>query len=256
MQGSVVAVTGSVGKTGTKEMLRLAFSALGPTHAPVGSFNNHWGVPLTLARMPADTHYGVFEIGMNHAGEIRPLTKLVRPHAAIVTNCRAGASRVLRQRGGDRRSQGRDFRGPGAGRDRDPQSRQSLVRAALPSGRGSTARASSPSARTLPPISAWIARRSTKTARACRRDSPARPSPIGSAPRAVISCRTRSPCSPRRTRARRRPGAGDAGARRVFARRRAVASGLRSATLPERFTLIDESYNANPDLHARCAGAA
>ena len=65
--------------------LRLALAAVGPTHAPVGSFNNHWGVPLTLARMPAGTHFGVFEIGMNHAGEIRPLTKLVRPHAAIVT---------------------------------------------------------------------------------------------------------------------------------------------------------------------------
>jgi UDP-N-acetylmuramoyl-tripeptide--D-alanyl-D-alanine ligase len=85
MNGAVIAVTGSVGKTGTKEMLRLAFSALGSTHAPVGSFNTHWGVPLTLARMPADTQYGIFEIGMNHAGEIRPLTKLVRPHAAIVT---------------------------------------------------------------------------------------------------------------------------------------------------------------------------
>ena len=85
MRGAVVAVTGSVGKTGTKEMLRLAFSALGPTHAPVGSFNNHWGVPLTLARMAAETQYGIFEIGMNHAGEIRPLTKLVRPHASIVT---------------------------------------------------------------------------------------------------------------------------------------------------------------------------
>jgi UDP-N-acetylmuramoyl-tripeptide--D-alanyl-D-alanine ligase len=85
MKGGVVAVTGSVGKTGTKEMLRLALAAVGPTHAPVGSFNNHWGVPLTLARMPAGTRFGVFEIGMNHAGEIRPLTKLVRPHAAIVT---------------------------------------------------------------------------------------------------------------------------------------------------------------------------
>jgi UDP-N-acetylmuramoyl-tripeptide--D-alanyl-D-alanine ligase len=85
-KGRVVAVTGSVGKTGTKEMLRLALSRLGPTHAPVGSFNNHWGVPLTLARMPADTAYGVFEIGMNHAGEISPLTRLVRPHVAIVTN--------------------------------------------------------------------------------------------------------------------------------------------------------------------------
>jgi UDP-N-acetylmuramoyl-tripeptide--D-alanyl-D-alanine ligase len=85
MRGSVVAVTGSVGKTGTKEMLRLAFGAIAPTHAPVSSFNNQWGVPLTLARMPAGTAYGVFEIGMNHAGEIRPLTRLVRPHVAIVT---------------------------------------------------------------------------------------------------------------------------------------------------------------------------
>ena len=85
MEGRVLAVTGSVGKTGTKEMLRLALSSQGPTHAPVGSFNNHWGVPLTLARMPAGTLFGVFEIGMNHAGEIRPLTRLVRPHVAIVT---------------------------------------------------------------------------------------------------------------------------------------------------------------------------
>jgi UDP-N-acetylmuramoyl-tripeptide--D-alanyl-D-alanine ligase len=85
MQGKVVAVTGSVGKTGTTAMLRLALASLGPTHAPVGSFNNHWGVPLTLARMPAETRYGVFEIGMNHAGEIRPLTRLVRPHVALVT---------------------------------------------------------------------------------------------------------------------------------------------------------------------------
>ncbi len=85
MSGDVIAVTGSVGKTGTKEMLRLALSADGPTHAPVGSYNNHWGVPLTLARMPADTAHGIFEIGMNHPGEIRPLTRLVRPHVAIVT---------------------------------------------------------------------------------------------------------------------------------------------------------------------------
>jgi UDP-N-acetylmuramoyl-tripeptide--D-alanyl-D-alanine ligase len=85
----IVAVTGSVGKTGTKEMLRAAFSGLGTTHAPVGSFNNHWGVPLTLARMPAETAYGVFEIGMNHAGEIRPLVRMVRPHVAIITNVEA-----------------------------------------------------------------------------------------------------------------------------------------------------------------------
>ena len=82
----VIAVTGSAGKTGTTAMLRAALSTAGKTHAPEKSFNNHWGVPLTLARMPEDTEFAVFEIGMNHAGEIRPLTKLVRPHVAIITN--------------------------------------------------------------------------------------------------------------------------------------------------------------------------
>jgi UDP-N-acetylmuramoyl-tripeptide--D-alanyl-D-alanine ligase len=81
----IVAVTGSVGKTSTKEMLRCALEAVGLTHAPVGSFNNHWGVPLTLARMPQDARFGVFEIGMNHAGEIRPLAGMVRPHVALIT---------------------------------------------------------------------------------------------------------------------------------------------------------------------------
>jgi UDP-N-acetylmuramoyl-tripeptide--D-alanyl-D-alanine ligase len=81
----VIAVTGSVGKTTTKEMLRLASAALGPTHASEKSYNNHWGVPLTLARMPAGTRYAVFEIGMNHGGEITPLTRMVRPHVALVT---------------------------------------------------------------------------------------------------------------------------------------------------------------------------
>jgi UDP-N-acetylmuramoyl-tripeptide--D-alanyl-D-alanine ligase len=81
----IVAVTGSVGKTGTKEALRLALEPSGKVHASVASFNNHWGVPLTLARMPADTEFGVFEIGMNHAGEITPLVKLVRPHTVVIT---------------------------------------------------------------------------------------------------------------------------------------------------------------------------
>ncbi len=85
----VVAVTGSAGKTGTKEMLRACLSQLGATHASEKSYNNHWGVPLTLARMPRETRFGVFEIGMNHAGEIRPLTKMVRPHAAIITTVEA-----------------------------------------------------------------------------------------------------------------------------------------------------------------------
>lgn len=81
----IVAVTGSVGKTGTKEALKALLSRQGRTHASVASYNNHWGVPLTLARMPADTEFGVFEIGMNHAHEITPLTKMVRPHAAVIT---------------------------------------------------------------------------------------------------------------------------------------------------------------------------
>ncbi|MEA2929966.1 MAG: UDP-N-acetylmuramoyl-tripeptide--D-alanyl-D-alanine ligase [Hyphomicrobiales bacterium] len=81
----VIAVTGSVGKTGTKEALRLALGKQGATHASVASYNNQWGVPLSLARMPRDVLYGVFEIGMNHAGEITPLTRMVRPHVAIVT---------------------------------------------------------------------------------------------------------------------------------------------------------------------------
>jgi UDP-N-acetylmuramoyl-tripeptide--D-alanyl-D-alanine ligase len=84
-RAKVIAVTGSVGKTGTKEALRFALAKAGATHASVASYNNHWGVPLSLARMPADTQFGVFEIGMNHAGEITPLTRLVRPHVAIVT---------------------------------------------------------------------------------------------------------------------------------------------------------------------------
>jgi UDP-N-acetylmuramyl-tripeptide synthetase/UDP-N-acetylmuramoyl-tripeptide--D-alanyl-D-alanine ligase len=89
-QGQVVGVTGSVGKTSSKEMLALALSALGPTHAAVGSFNNHWGVPLTLARMPADAAFAVIEMGMNHAGELRALTAQARPHVAVITTI-AGA---------------------------------------------------------------------------------------------------------------------------------------------------------------------
>jgi UDP-N-acetylmuramoyl-tripeptide--D-alanyl-D-alanine ligase len=81
----IVAVTGSVGKTGTKEAMRLVFSRQGKTHASVASYNNHWGVPLTLSRMPEDTAFGVFEVGMNHPGEILPLTEMVRPHAAVIT---------------------------------------------------------------------------------------------------------------------------------------------------------------------------
>jgi len=84
-EATCFAVTGSVGKTSTKEMLRHVLSAQGPAFAAAASHNNHWGVPLTLARLPQEARYAVFEIGMNHAGEIRPLTKMVRPQVALVT---------------------------------------------------------------------------------------------------------------------------------------------------------------------------
>jgi UDP-N-acetylmuramoyl-tripeptide--D-alanyl-D-alanine ligase len=81
----IAAVTGSVGKTSAKEMLRLVLSRIGPTHASAASYNNHWGVPLTLSRMSAEAAFGVVEIGMNHPGEIVPLVGFVRPHVALIT---------------------------------------------------------------------------------------------------------------------------------------------------------------------------
>ncbi|HXJ00034.1 MAG TPA: UDP-N-acetylmuramoylalanyl-D-glutamyl-2,6-diaminopimelate--D-alanyl-D-alanine ligase [Micropepsaceae bacterium] len=84
-RAKIVAVTGSAGKTTTKEMLRLMLAACGTVAASAASYNNHWGVPLSLARMGRNTTYGVFEIGMNHAGEIRALVKQVRPHVALIT---------------------------------------------------------------------------------------------------------------------------------------------------------------------------
>ncbi len=88
-RGKVVAVTGSVGKTGTKEMLRTVLGDQGRVHAAEKSFNNHWGVPLTLARLPKDADFAVIEIGMNHPGEIAPLARLARPQVAIITNVAA-----------------------------------------------------------------------------------------------------------------------------------------------------------------------
>ena len=85
LNGKVIAVTGSVGKTSTKEALRLVLDREGKTHASAASYNNHWGVPLSLARCPGDARFAVFELGMNHAGEIAPLSQLVRPDIAIIT---------------------------------------------------------------------------------------------------------------------------------------------------------------------------
>ncbi|MEQ8653097.1 MAG: UDP-N-acetylmuramoyl-tripeptide--D-alanyl-D-alanine ligase [Kiloniellales bacterium] len=84
-QARCLGITGSVGKTSSKEMLRAALATAGRTYASVASFNNHWGVPLSLARMPLDAQFGVFEMGMNHAGEIRELVAIVRPEVALIT---------------------------------------------------------------------------------------------------------------------------------------------------------------------------
>jgi UDP-N-acetylmuramoyl-tripeptide--D-alanyl-D-alanine ligase len=81
----ILAVTGSAGKTTTKEILRLACDALGRTHASAASYNNHWGVPLSLAALPRDAEYGIFEVGMNHFGELRNLVSFVKPHVALIT---------------------------------------------------------------------------------------------------------------------------------------------------------------------------
>ncbi|MDE2474320.1 MAG: UDP-N-acetylmuramoyl-tripeptide--D-alanyl-D-alanine ligase, partial [Alphaproteobacteria bacterium] len=88
-QARIIAVTGSAGKTTTKEMLRMMLAREGGVAASAASYNNHWGVPLSLARMPRETSFGIFEIGMNHAGEIRNLVRHVRPHIAVITTVAA-----------------------------------------------------------------------------------------------------------------------------------------------------------------------
>ena len=85
----IIAVTGSVGKTGTKEALRRVLADQARTSASEGGLNNHWGLPLSLARMPRDAAFGIFEMAMNHPGEIAPLSRLARPHVAVITNVEA-----------------------------------------------------------------------------------------------------------------------------------------------------------------------
>ena len=125
----IVAVTGSAGKTTTKEMLRLAFGALGPTHASAASYNNHWGVPLSRSpRLPRDAEYGVFEIGMNHFGEIRTLVVFRAPACGAGHHHRPGASGILRHVRSHRRRQIGNLRRPVAGRRGADSRRQPLCR--------------------------------------------------------------------------------------------------------------------------------
>lgn len=107
----VVAVTGSVGKTSTKEMLRDVLSGQGRCHVAEASYNNHWGVPLTLARMPQDSQFAVIEIGMNHAGEIAPLAMMARPHVAMVTTVAAAHLEAFDNIEGIAREKAEIFRG-------------------------------------------------------------------------------------------------------------------------------------------------
>jgi UDP-N-acetylmuramoyl-tripeptide--D-alanyl-D-alanine ligase len=111
MGGRVVAVTGSVGKTSTKEMLRAVLGGQGKVHAAEASYNNHWGVPLTLARMPADSDFAVIEIGMNHPGEIAPLAQMARPHVAMVTTVAAAHLAAFESIEGIAREKGAIFEG-------------------------------------------------------------------------------------------------------------------------------------------------
>ncbi len=111
MRGRVVAITGSVGKTSTKEMARCALAGQGRIHAAEASYNNHWGVPLTLARMPAETDFAIIEIGMNHPGEIAPLSRLARPHVAVITTIAAAHLEAFGAIEGIAREKGAIFEG-------------------------------------------------------------------------------------------------------------------------------------------------
>ncbi|WP_411837429.1 UDP-N-acetylmuramoyl-tripeptide--D-alanyl-D-alanine ligase [Paracoccus sp. ME4] len=111
MAGRVIAITGSVGKTSTKEMARTALAGQGVIHAAEASYNNHWGVPLTLARMPAATDFAIIEIGMNHPGEIAPLSRMARPHVALITTVAAAHLEAFGAIEGIAREKGAIFEG-------------------------------------------------------------------------------------------------------------------------------------------------
>ena len=155
-RAQVVAVTGSVGKTGTKEALRHVLSGQGETHASAASYNNHWGVPLTLARMPGSTRYGVFEIGMNHGAEIVPLTAQVRPDIALITTVEPVHIEHFASLAAIADAKGEIFSGLRARRRGDHQSRRPAFRparrprAGVPGGAGGQLRRASGGRRARP----------------------------------------------------------------------------------------------------------
>ena len=114
-QARVVAITGSVGKTSTKEALAQVLSQQAPTTATVGNLNNQWGLPLSMARMPAESIYGVFELGMNHAGELTPLSKLLHPSVALITNVESVHLEFFESEEAIADAKGEIFAGMGAG---------------------------------------------------------------------------------------------------------------------------------------------
>ncbi len=107
----VVAITGSAGKTTAKEMVRSVLERAGEPHASIKSYNNHWGVPLMLAGLPSSAQFGVFEIGMNHGGEITPLSNMVRPHIALITNIGSAHIGNFKNMEGIARAKGEIFSG-------------------------------------------------------------------------------------------------------------------------------------------------
>ena len=192
----IAGITGSVGKTGTKEALRHVLARQAPTHASAASHNNHWGVPLSLARLPEAASYGVLELGMNHAGEIRA-SHVAGPAARRGDHHgRTRPSRVLCLGGGDRRRQERDLRGPGAGWRRRAQPRQ---RALCPDARPRRAVAGRADRHLRPPSRRRLAAgRAAPRTRAERGGGRPRQSPLRLSPRhrrASIWPSTAWPCS-------------------------------------------------------------
>ena len=181
LDAQVIAVTGSVGKTSTKEALRRVLGAQGPTHASAASFNNHWGVPLSLARCPATVRFAIFEIGMNHAGEIEPLVRLVRPQIAIITTVEpvhleffAGIEAIA-----DAKAE--IFAGRRARRRGGAQPRQFAVRPAAGAPKSSASPASFRSAPTRNPRRGCSTCRCTRPVRRCMPISSGMTSPTSSA---------------------------------------------------------------------------